>query len=84
MGEDFVGHDGGVVVDVDVFDGEGGDLGEEDAAEGVGDGGIDVDEGKGGFEGQVAVELYLEGLVLGVRWHIQYVKYLRWCEICSK
>ena len=70
MGEDFVGHDGGVVVDVDVFDREGGDLGKEDAAEGVGDGGVDIDEGEGGFEGEVAVELDLKGLDLGVRWHI--------------
>ena len=67
MCEDFVGHDGGVVVDVDVFDGKGRDLGKEDAAEGVGDGGVDVDEGEGGFEREVAVELDLEGLVLGVR-----------------
>ena len=67
MGKDFVGHDGGVVVDVDVFDGKGGNLGKEDAAKGIGDGGVDVDEGEGGFEGEIAVELDMEGLVLGVR-----------------
>lgn len=43
MGEDFVLDDGGVVVDEDVFDGKGGDFGEEDAAEGICDGGVDGD-----------------------------------------
>jgi len=37
VGEDFVGYDGGVIEDEDGFDCEGGDFGEEDAAEGVGD-----------------------------------------------
>lgn len=36
VGEDLVLDDGGVVLDVDVLDGEGRDLGDEDAAEGVG------------------------------------------------
>lgn len=49
--------DGGVVLDVDVLDGEGGDLGEENAAEGVGEGGIDADEGEGREELVVLVEV---------------------------
>lgn len=49
MGENFVLDDGGVVVDEDVFDSEGRDFGEEDAAEGVGDGGVNIDEGEGGL-----------------------------------
>jgi hypothetical protein len=43
VGEDLVLDDRGVVLDVDVLNGEGGDFGEEDAAEGVGDGGVDAD-----------------------------------------
>ena len=35
LGEHFVGNDRGVVIDVDLFDGEGGYFGKEDAAEGV-------------------------------------------------
>lgn len=35
MGEDFILDDGGVVLDVDSLDGERGNFGEEDAAEGV-------------------------------------------------
>lgn len=46
MGEDFVLDDGGVVVDVDEFDCKGRDFGEEDTAEGVGEGGIDANERK--------------------------------------
>lgn len=44
MGEDFVLDDGGVVVDVDEFNGKGRDFCEEDTAEGVGEGGVDADE----------------------------------------
>jgi hypothetical protein len=40
VGEHFVLDDGRVHVDEDIFDGEGGDFGEEDAAEGVGYAGI--------------------------------------------
>jgi hypothetical protein len=36
VGEHFVVDDGGVIFDVDVFYGCGGDFGDEDAAEGVG------------------------------------------------
>lgn len=56
VGEDFVLDYGGVVVDEDVFDGEGGDFGEQDAAEGVGDGGVEAGEGEGGVVGGVGVE----------------------------
>lgn len=56
MRQDFVLDYGGVGLYVDSFDGKGGDLGKEDAAESVGDRGIDVDEVKLGEEGSVAVE----------------------------
>jgi hypothetical protein len=45
-----------VVVDPDVLDGEGGDLGDHDAAEGVGDGGVEPDEAEGGVMLAVLVE----------------------------
>ena len=44
MGEHFVGDDGGVGVDVAGFYGEGGDFCDEDAAEGVGDAGVEADD----------------------------------------
>lgn len=44
VGKHFVLDDGSVVVYPDVLDGHGGDLGEEDATEGVRHGGIDADE----------------------------------------
>ena len=56
VGEDLVLDDGGVVVDEDVFDGEGGDLGEQDAAEGVCDGCVEAGEGEGGVVRGVGVE----------------------------
>ncbi len=59
VGEHFVLDDGGVVPDVDGLDGDGGDLGDEDAAEGVGDGGVDADEGEAAVELVVFVELDL-------------------------
>lgn len=43
MREHFVLDYGGVVFDEDIFDGEGGDFGEENAAEGIGYGGVNVD-----------------------------------------
>ena len=43
MGEDLVLDYGGVLLDEDVFDCEGGEVGEEDPAEGVCDGGVDAD-----------------------------------------
>lgn len=58
MREDFVLDDGGVVVHEDVFDGEGGNFGEENAAEGIGDGGVDAYEGEGGVVGVEFVKLH--------------------------
>ena len=46
MGEELVGEDGGVRGDLDDVDGEGGDLGEHGAAEGVGEGEGGVREGE--------------------------------------
>lgn len=57
VGEHLILDDGGVVLYEDVFDGEGWDLGDEDAAEGVCERGVDADEGEGGVVGLVAVEL---------------------------
>lgn len=62
MRQDFILDYGGVGLDVNCFDGEGGDLGEEDAAEGVGNGGIHMDEVEFGEEGGIAVEFDSEGL----------------------
>ena len=62
MGEDFILDDGGVLVDEDVFNSEGGDLGEQDAAEGIGDGGVDADEGERGIVRRVCVEADGESL----------------------
>ena len=44
-------------MDEDIFDCEGGDFGDEDPAEGVGYGGVEGEEGEGGFVGGVLVEL---------------------------
>ena len=44
MGEDFVLNYGSVVVDKDVFDSESRDFGQKDAAEGVGEGGVDTNK----------------------------------------
>lgn len=52
---------GGVVLDVDVLDGERRDLGDEDAAKGVSQRGVDADEGEGRIVELVAVELDGEG-----------------------
>lgn len=38
MGEEFVGEDAGVALDLHEVDGQGGDFGEDGAAEGVGEG----------------------------------------------
>lgn len=62
MGEDFVLDDRSVVVDEDVFDGEGGDFGKQDAAKSVGDGSVDTDQGEAGVERFEFVELDVEGL----------------------
>ena len=47
-------------MDEDVFDGEAGDFSDEDPAEGVGYGGVEGEEGEGGFVGGVLVELNCE------------------------
>lgn len=59
--QDLILHNRSVVVHEDGFDGQGGDFVNQDPPKGVGDGGIDVDEGEGGFEGCVFVEFDLEG-----------------------
>lgn len=65
VGEHFVLDDGGVLVDEDIFNGKGGDFGEQDAAEGVCDRGVYAREGEGGVVGCGAgVELDVEVLVL--------------------
>ena len=43
MGENLVVGYGGVIVYVDVFDGNSGDFGEQDAAKGICEGGVDAD-----------------------------------------
>lgn len=60
--QDLILDDGGVVLDVDVLDGEGRDLGEQDATEGVGQRGVDADEGEGGVEGVVLVKVDAEAV----------------------
>lgn len=59
MGEDFVLDDGGVVPYVDGLDGDGGDLGDEYAAEGIRNGGVYADEGEATVVLFVFVELDL-------------------------
>ena len=44
-------------MDKAIFDGEGGNFSDEDPAEGVGYGGVEGEEGEGGFVGGVLVEL---------------------------
>ena len=50
-------------MDEDVLNGESWDFSKENATEGVGDGGIDADEGEGGVKGVIFVELDAKGLV---------------------
>lgn len=58
LGEDFVLDDGGVLGDEDVFDGECRHLGDENAAKGIGERGVDAGEGEGEVElGVLVVEL---------------------------
>jgi hypothetical protein len=52
------------LVDKDVFDGEGGDLGEQDASEGVGYRGVEADEREGRIVWGGSVEFDVEGLGL--------------------
>lgn len=60
MRQNLVLDDRRVVIDKDGLDGEGGDLGDHDTTEGVGDGGVDADEGELGLELVILVELNLE------------------------
>lgn len=50
VGKHFVLDDGGVLEDEDVFDGEGGDFGDEDTAKGIGEGCVNTDEGESEIE----------------------------------
>ena len=59
MREYFVLDDGGVIPYVDGLDGDGGDLGDEDAAEGVCYGSVYADEGEATIILFVLVELDL-------------------------
>lgn len=63
VSEDFVLDDRGVVLDVNVLNGESRDLGDEDATEGICERGVNADEGEGGVEGVVVVELDGESLL---------------------
>ena len=47
MRKNFIGQDGGVVGDEDLLDGKGRDFGDEDSADGIREGGINADDGKG-------------------------------------
>jgi hypothetical protein len=63
MREHFVLDNGGVLVDEDVFDSESRDLGKENAAEGVGNRGVNAGERELGIVGLVRVEFDVEVLV---------------------
>ena len=66
-------------MDKDVFDGEGWNFSDHDSAEGVGDAGVDTDEGEAGIKRVVFVELDFEVLVdlLGCTMWKGEGKYLR-------
>jgi hypothetical protein len=64
VGEHFVLDNGGVLVDENVFNGQGRNFSEEDAAESIGDGGVDASKREFGVVGFVAVELNVEVLEL--------------------
>lgn len=51
-------------MDKDVFDGKGWDFSDHDSAEGVGDAGVDTDEGEAGIERVIFVELDFKVLVI--------------------
>jgi len=46
MGDKFVGENGSIGLDFDEVDGHGGDFGKDDAPEGVGEGEVNIGEGK--------------------------------------
>lgn len=56
MAKNLILDDGGVVIHPYVLDGQRGDLGNQDAAEGVGDGGVDADQREGGIVLTILVE----------------------------
>lgn len=62
VAENFVLDHRGVVPHENVLDGQGGNVGDHDAAEGVGDGGIDADERELSLIGVVLVEHYADAL----------------------
>lgn len=75
MSQHLVLDNGGVLDDVDILNGERGELSDQDAAEGVGDGGVNADERELGLELVVLVEFDAE--VLG------FVSMLRCTGCCS-
>jgi hypothetical protein len=81
VGKHFVLDDGRVLVDEDIFYGKRGDFGEEDAAEGVGDGGVEAGEGKFGVVGGVLVELDVKGLEMLVWILVEYIRELVWAPV---
>lgn len=54
--KNFICYDGSIILNIDFFDGEGRDFGKEYTAKGIGDGGIDADEGECSFISLVLVE----------------------------
>lgn len=66
VAENLVLDDARVIVHPDVLDGERGDLGDHDAPEGVGDGGVEPNEAEGGIVLAVLVEQDLELLAKGL------------------
>jgi hypothetical protein len=62
MSEDLILNDRGVGVDIDVLDGDGGDFGNHDSAEGVCEGGVEADEVEFGCGVGEGVNLDLEVL----------------------
>lgn len=66
VAEHLVLDDARVVVHPDVLDGKRGDLGDHDAPEGVGDGGVEPDEAEGGIVLAVLMEQNFELLAKGI------------------
>lgn len=56
LGQNIIGNDGGVIVDVGFLNGKCRDFGKEDAAECVGDGCVQANKREGGFEWFIVVE----------------------------
>lgn len=75
-------------MDEDIFDGEGWNFSDHNSAEGIGNAGVDTDEGEGGIEDVVFVELDLR--VLGELLKAPFVVFARivagevcGCDICN-